>query len=65
MVKVDVKSRDKHLESEGVLQAFIFNRNLDNHSKTNNMRFKNLTRVYDFLQVQGINRDHSTKDDYF
>jgi hypothetical protein len=48
-----------------LLQAFLFIRNLAKHSKTNNMIFMNLTRVSDFLQVLGIHRDISTKDDYF
>jgi hypothetical protein len=29
------------------------------------MRFKNLTRVYDFLQVLHTKRSYSTKNDYF
>jgi hypothetical protein len=29
------------------------------------MRFKDLTRVYDFLQVLHIKRSHYTKNDYF
>jgi hypothetical protein len=29
------------------------------------MRSMNLTMVYDFLQVIGIKRSYSTKDDYF
>jgi hypothetical protein len=33
--------------------------------KINNMRFINLTRFSDFLQVLGINRGHSNKDEYF
>jgi hypothetical protein len=48
-----------------ILQAFLFIRNLANHSKTNNIRFMNLTKVYDFLQVLGINTALTTKDDYF
>jgi hypothetical protein len=47
------------------LQTFLFIRNLANHSKTNSMRFMNLTMVYDFLQVIRINRGLRTKDDYF
>jgi hypothetical protein len=29
------------------------------------MTFKNLTRFYDFLQVLGIIRDYSIKDEHF
>jgi hypothetical protein len=48
-----------------ILQAFLFIRNLANHSKTNNIRFMNLIKVYDYLQVLGINTGLTTKDDYF
>jgi hypothetical protein len=46
-------------------QAFQFINYLTKHWEINNMRFKNLTRVYDFLQVLHIKRSHSTKNYYF
>jgi hypothetical protein len=46
-------------------QAFLFINYLTKHWEIHTMRFKNLTRVYDFIQLLNIKRSHSAKNDYF
>jgi hypothetical protein len=44
--------------------AFLFINDLTKHYKLNNMRFRILIRLFDFIQVLNIKMRLSTKDEY-